>query len=85
MFSTFCKKPEEAKKLPQVGGYLSVNYEILDSLKPNLILLDSGIQNALAFELNRKGYNVFPFPLPQSLYGSNGYYNCVRSNSFCIR
>jgi len=34
----FCNFPEEAKKLPRIGGLLNPNYETLITLKPDLII-----------------------------------------------
>jgi iron complex transport system substrate-binding protein len=35
----FCYFPLEVKKIPKVGGYLDPNYEMILSLKPDLVLL----------------------------------------------
>jgi iron complex transport system substrate-binding protein len=35
----FCNYPPEAQKLPQVGGYLDINYEALIALKPDLVII----------------------------------------------
>jgi iron complex transport system substrate-binding protein len=35
----FCNYPPEAQKLPQVGGYLDLNYEALVTLKPDLVII----------------------------------------------
>jgi len=37
--SKFCDYPEEAKKLPHVGGFYDVNLEAISSIKPDLIIL----------------------------------------------
>ncbi len=67
--SFFCDKPAEASSKPRVGGYLNVNYRLLDQLKPDLILATSGIQLKLARELASKGYPVYVLPLPLTVYG----------------
>jgi iron complex transport system substrate-binding protein len=35
----FCTYPQQVKKLPRIGGYLDPNYEMILSLKPDLVLL----------------------------------------------
>lgn len=35
----YCTYPPEARRLPQVGGFLDPNYELLLALRPDLILL----------------------------------------------
>ncbi len=37
--SRFCDFPEEALKLPKVGGFLDPNYEAIVALQPSLVLL----------------------------------------------
>jgi len=37
--SRFCRWPEEARRLPRVGGYLDPSYEALVTLRPDLVLL----------------------------------------------
>jgi len=66
--SYFCKYPPETKDLPRIGGYLNVNYDILSKLKPNLIFTTTGIQRKLTFELRKRGFNVYPIPLPISTF-----------------
>ena len=35
----FCNYPPEAKKIPEVGGYVDPNYEAMIALKPDLVIL----------------------------------------------
>jgi iron complex transport system substrate-binding protein len=37
--TTFCRYPEAARELPQVGNFGSINYEAVVSLKPDLVIL----------------------------------------------
>lgn len=67
--SYFCSIPSEAKKLPKVGGYLNIDYKVINSLNPDLIFTTTGIQRKLVLELLKKGYNVYPIVMPQSPYG----------------
>ncbi len=67
--SLFCNIPKEAKEKPRVGAYLKVSYKRIDELEPDLILTTTGVQRKLTFELKDNGYNVYPIPLPTSIYG----------------
>jgi len=67
--SPFCNIPSKAKEKPKVGSYLRVNYKLLDELNPDLILTTTGAQLGVSKELFEKGYPVYPFPLPTTLYG----------------
>ncbi len=35
----FCDYPEEARRLPQAGGYMDPNYEVVLGLQPDLVIL----------------------------------------------
>ena len=37
--TTFCRYPEQAKKLPKVGTYIQPNLEVILSLKPDLVII----------------------------------------------
>ncbi len=67
--SYFCLKPPKAREKPKLGSYFNVNYRLLESLEPDLVLVTTGAQRRLALELAEKGYTVYPLPLPTSLYG----------------
>ena len=67
--SPFCNIPPKAKEKPKVGSYLRVNYKLLDELDPDLILTTTGAQLGVSRELFEKGYPVYPFPLPTTVYG----------------
>jgi len=60
---------EEVKGIPSVASATRVNYERLRTLNPDLIFVSTGIQQDLAIELHRRGFNVYLVPLPKSLYG----------------
>lgn len=42
----FCTYPDTARSLPRVGGYTDINYEMIYSLKPDLVLLFAEHQSA---------------------------------------
>lgn len=67
--SFFCDKPPEVSKKPRVGAYLNINYQLLQKLSPDLVLVTTGAQRDKIFELESKGYLVYPIPLPVSIYG----------------
>lgn len=37
--TTYCRYPEEAKRLPKVGTYIQPNLEVILSLKPDLVII----------------------------------------------
>ncbi|MCE4617611.1 MAG: ABC transporter substrate-binding protein [Desulfurococcales archaeon] len=65
--SIFCNKPPQAKEKPRVGSYYKVNYKLLEKLKPDLILVTTGAQRDRIYELEEKGFTVYPIPLPTDL------------------
>ena len=67
--SAFCYRPAATISLPVVSSYTRVRWELLESLQPDLVLISTGVQRELLFELHRRGLPVFPVPLPQSPYG----------------
>jgi len=67
--SAFCYRPAATLSLPVVSSYTRVRWELLESLKPDLVLISTGVQRELLFELHRRGFPIFPIPLPQSPYG----------------
>ena len=67
--SVYCFKPPEARKKPLVGSYYRVNFDILEKLKPDLILTTTGAQRETLLKIHRAGYPVYPLPLPISVAG----------------
>ncbi|MBE3597599.1 MAG: ABC transporter substrate-binding protein [Limnochordaceae bacterium] len=67
--SSFCYRPDAAKQLPVVGNYTKARWELLERLRPDLILTTTGVQNPLTLELRRRAYAVLPVPLPHSPWG----------------
>lgn len=66
--SAFCSRPMETRNIRKVGSYGSARIEVIDSLKPDLILTISGFQNEFAKKLAEK-FTVFTFELPSSVSG----------------
>lgn len=56
--SGFTRFPPEARKKPFVSAFTTINYETIETLKPDLILGFSGLQAEAARELGQRGYPV---------------------------
>jgi ABC-type Fe3+-hydroxamate transport system substrate-binding protein len=67
--SAFCYRPAPTLGLPVVSSYTRVRWELLHSLKPDLVLISTGVQRELLQELHQRGFPIYPVPLPQSPYG----------------
>ncbi|WP_324718111.1 ABC transporter substrate-binding protein [Carboxydochorda subterranea] len=67
--SSFCYRPDAARQLPVAGNYTKARWQLLERLRPELILTTTGVQNPLTLELRRRAYAVFPVPLPHSPWG----------------
>jgi ABC-type Fe3+-hydroxamate transport system substrate-binding protein len=66
--SAFCARPPEVKEKRKVGSYNTVRHELLDDLKPDLIITVTGYQRDFAVDLSKK-YPVYPLELPVSVAG----------------
>ncbi|MDA4125781.1 MAG: ABC transporter substrate-binding protein [Thaumarchaeota archaeon] len=66
--SAFCARPPEANGKRKVGSYNTVREEVLDELRPDLILTVTGYQREFALRLAKK-YPVYPLELPVSVAG----------------
>lgn len=67
--SEYCERYITDLKAPVVGQYLNCDLKKLEELKPDLILITSGIQLKLGRKLAKAGWPVYVLPLPQSFYG----------------
>ncbi|WP_299025767.1 helical backbone metal receptor [uncultured Thermanaerothrix sp.] len=67
--STYCRRYVSDLQAEVVGDYLRVDLERLQEVRPDLILLTTGVQRQLAQRLLRQGWPVFVLPLPNSVYG----------------
>ncbi|GEM84392.1 helical backbone metal receptor [Meiothermus hypogaeus] len=67
--SAFCYRPAATLALPVVSSYTRLRWEFLNSLKPDLVLISTGVQRDLLQELHGRGYPIFPVPLPHSPHG----------------
>ena len=66
--SAFCARPAEARSKRKLGSYSTVREEVLDELRPDLILAVTGYQRDLAVRLSKR-YPVYPLELPVSVAG----------------
>lgn len=68
--SGFCKTyVPMVKDKPIVGSYMNVDWNKINELDPDLILLGMGVQSKLIRMFLEKGYNVYSLPLPTSFPG----------------
>ncbi|NCN04534.1 MAG: ABC transporter substrate-binding protein [Spirochaetales bacterium] len=67
--SEYCYRYCDCAHLPRAGWYLNGDFEVLDRLKPDLVLMTSGVQLRFARLLARQGLPVYVLPLPTSLGG----------------
>ncbi len=66
--SAFCARPPEAKAKRKVGSYNTVRPELLEELKPDLILTVTGYQREFALRMSKK-FPVYPLELPVTVAG----------------
>jgi iron complex transport system substrate-binding protein len=66
--SAFCTRPAEAKSKRKLGSYNTVREEVLDELRPDLILTVTGYQREFAVRLSKK-YPAYPLELPVTVAG----------------
>ncbi len=66
--SAFCARPKETKNIRKVGSYGSTRTEVLEEIKPDLVLAISGYQKDFALKLSEK-FPVYIFELPSSVSG----------------
>ena len=65
----YCGRYVEGLTVPVVGDYLKADLPRLLALKPDLVLVTTGIQTAFATRLAQAGLPVVPLPLPASRFG----------------
>ncbi len=65
----YCSRYVEGLQAPIAGDYLKADLTQLRELEPDLVLVTSGIQSALAKRLAEAGLPVHALPLPASRFG----------------
>ncbi|HLP06956.1 MAG TPA: helical backbone metal receptor [Opitutaceae bacterium] len=67
--SHYCTRYAPVGHLPVAGDYLKIDADKLREIRPDLILMTSGVQLGLARKLAQSGLPVFVLHLPDSLGG----------------
>jgi ABC-type Fe3+-hydroxamate transport system substrate-binding protein len=67
--STYCARYVPDLKTPVAGDYLKVDPQVLKELRPDLLLVTTGVQRTLGLKLAREGLPVYALPLPNSYHG----------------
>lgn len=67
--SAYCSRYVPTAGLPVAGDYLKIDVEKLRALRPDLVLMTSGVQLGLARKMAQAGIPVYVLPLPDSLGG----------------
>lgn len=65
----YCARYVEGLQAPIAGDYLKADLAQLRDLEPDLVLVTSGIQSALARRLAEAGLPIHALPLPASRFG----------------
>ncbi|WP_084272413.1 ABC transporter substrate-binding protein [Picrophilus oshimae] len=66
--SAFCARPEGAKNKRKLASYSTTRIDVLEELKPDIILTIGGYQEILYNKLNDK-FKTYMFELPSSMFG----------------
>ena len=72
--TVFCDYPEQARDLPKIGSWTSININRLQDLKPDIVLTSSAVQGNLTRKLRDIGMNVVninPMRLPEVVESYN--------------
>ncbi len=67
--TTYCIRPEEAKKKEKVGTIIIVNLEKIVQLEPDIVLVSSLIHPRTKKKLENLGIKVATFPQPKNFTG----------------
>ena len=58
--TTYCDFPKDLlKEKPIVGSWTKLNYDLLEKLKPDLIITNNIVQEKIALKLKEAGFNVY--------------------------
>ncbi|MGJ8674088.1 ABC transporter substrate-binding protein [Rubritalea sp.] len=67
--SEYCHRYIDTTELPVVGQYMTADLDAIKELKPDLVLLTTGIQRRLSKRLAEQGLPIYNFSLPSSFEG----------------
>jgi len=59
--SGYTVRPPEARRKPRVSSFLSARYDVIEALRPDLVLAYSDLQAGIAADLVKRGLPVFTF------------------------
>jgi iron complex transport system substrate-binding protein len=58
--TTYCDFPKDLlKEKPVIGSWIKLNYELIEELKPDLIITNNIVQEKIARKLKETGFNVY--------------------------
>ena len=58
--TAYCDFPKDLlKEKPVIGSWIKLNYELIEKLKPDLIITNNIVQEKIARELKEAGFNVY--------------------------
>src|SRR3989338_4386102 len=58
--TAYCDFPKDLlKEKPIIGSWIKLNYELIEKLKPDLIITNSIVQEKVAIKLKETGFNVY--------------------------
>ena len=58
--TTFCDFPKDIlKEKPIIGSWTKLNYELIEKLKPDLIITNNIVQEKITLKLKEAGFNVY--------------------------
>lgn len=58
--TTYCDFPKDLlKEKPIIGSWVKLNYELIEKLKPDLVITNNIVQEKIALKLKQAGFNVY--------------------------
>ena len=58
--TAYCDFPKDLlKEKPLIGSWIKLNYELIEQLKPDLIITNNIVQAKIAKKLKESGFKVF--------------------------
>lgn len=58
--TAYCDFPKDLlKEKPIIGSWIKLNYELIEKLKPDLIITNNIVQEKIALKLKEAGFNVY--------------------------
>ena len=68
--SSYCSRYVQDLRAPVAGDYLRIDEEQLASIRPDLILVTTGVQRTLGLQLAQRKLPVYALPLANSFHGT---------------